>query len=239
MSFLALALLPLGLVAGAVTTLAGQGGGLLLVLVLSAFVGPHAALALTTPALFLGNAHRAWLCRKVVDRRLAWLTIAGVLPGAYLGGRFAGLASPAVLQWALVLVTALAIGKALRWLTLDVPRGAFVPAGAGIGILAGTSGGAGVLLGPLVHSTGLRGGAFVGTVAVIAVALHAGRLLAYGGAGLLKVSDLPAASLLAVGIFVGNFVGDRVRPKLGERLTGRVELSTLVGCAILSVLGVH
>ncbi len=239
MSWWLLALLPLGAVAGVVTTLAGQGGGLLLVLVLSRFYGPHAALALTTPALFLGNLHRTWLCRQVIDRRIAWLTIAGVLPGAYLGGRFASVASPFVLQCSLVLMTALAVAKALKWLSFDVPRGAFVPAGLTIGALAGTSGGAGVLLGPLIHSSGLRGRVYVGTVAAIAVALHAGRLVAYGGSGLLTRRELPAAALLAVGIFVGNFVADRLRPKLGERFMGRVELSTLIACAALSVLGVR
>jgi len=239
MAYAALLLLPLGIAAGIVTTLAGQGGGLLLVIVLSHFVGPHAALALTTPALFLGNLHRAYLCRKVVDRAIAWRTTLGVLPGAYLGGRFASLASPLLLKVALVAMTALAVAKAAKWLVLDLPRKVYVPAGAGIGFLAGTSGGAGVLLGPLVHSSGLRGSAFVGTVAVIAVALHAGRLVAYGGSGLLTARELPPAALLAVGIFLGNLLSDRLRPRLGEKVTGRFELGTLVGCAVLSVLGVR
>ncbi len=239
MTYASLLLLPLGVAAGVVTTLAGQGGGLLLVIVLSQIVGPHAALALTTPALFFGNLHRAYLCRAVVDRNIALLTIVGVLPGAYLGGRFASLASPLLLKVALVVMTALAIAKAAKWLKVNLPRRAYVPAGLGIGFLAGTSGGAGVLLGPLIHSSGLRGSAFVGTVAVIAVALHAGRLVAYGGSGLLTTRDLPAAGLLALGIFAGNFAADRLRPRLGDRLTGRIELGTLVGCAVLSVLGVR
>lgn len=239
MSVASLLLLPLGVAAGVVTTLAGQGGGLLLVIVLSHFVGPHGALVLTTPALFLGNMHRAFLCRKAVDRRIAALTTVGVLPGAYLGGRFASLASPLLLEVALVVMTALAIAKAAKWLTVDVPKKAYVPAGAGIGFVAGTSGGAGVLLGPLIHSSGLRGQAYVGTVAVIAVALHAGRLVAYGGSGLFGRGHLVPAALLAVGIFVGNFAADRLRPRLGEKLTGRFELGTLVGCAVLSVLGVR
>ena len=74
---------------------------------------------------------------------------------------------------------------------------------------------------------------------MIAVALHAGRLVAYGGSGLLTTRDLPAAGLLALGIFAGNFAADRLRPRLGDRLTGRIELGTLVGCAVLSVLGVR
>lgn len=239
MSIVTLGLVPLGILAGVLTTLSGQGGGLMLVLVLAWLVGPHAALALSTPALFLGNLHRSYLCRLVLDRRLALLISLGVVPGAYLGGRFASAASAFVLQCALVVVTGLAIAKAMKWLRFEIPRPAFLPAGAGIGFLAGTSGGAGVLLGPLVHSTGLRGQAFVGTVAVVAVALHAGRLVAYGGSGLLTLADLPRAAVLASGIFLGNFLADRLRPRLGEKVTGRLELWTLVGCAFLSVAGVR
>lgn len=233
----ALAIVPLGVAAGVLTTLAGQGGGLVLLLALAPFVGPHAALGLTTPALFLGNAHRAYLCRAAVDRRLAGLVVLGALPGAYLGGRLASSASPLFLRLALVAVTSLALAKAVGFLKFAVPRVAYAPAGAVIGALAGTSGGAGLLLGPLVYASGLRGPAFVGTVAVTAVALHAGRLVAYGAHGLLTVSSLPLAALLALGIFAGNALADRLRPRLGAHLTTRIELWTLIVCAVLSVVG--
>ncbi|HRG98150.1 MAG TPA: TSUP family transporter [Polyangiaceae bacterium] len=231
-------LVPLGFVAGVVTTLAGQGGGLLLVLALSAVVGPHGALALTTPALLFGNMHRAWLCRRLVAHRTAATLVVGVVPGAYVGGRFAGAAPAWLLSGALVLVTGLAVAKAAGWLKADVPTKALAPAGAAIGALAGTSGGAGLLLGPLVHSTGLRGAAFVGTVAAIATALHAARLLAYGSSGMLGPAQVPLAALLAVGIFAGNFAADRLRPRLGDRVTARLELGTLIGCAALALVGV-
>ena len=56
-----LALAALGTIAGILTTLAGQGGGLFLLLAIAALVGPHEALAITAPALLLGNLHRAVL----------------------------------------------------------------------------------------------------------------------------------------------------------------------------------
>ena len=49
----------LGILAGILTTLAGLGGGMLLVLALSLTSSPVTELAATAPALSLGNLHRA------------------------------------------------------------------------------------------------------------------------------------------------------------------------------------
>ena len=48
----------LGVLAGALTTVAGLGGGMLLIYALAALGDPHVALAATAPALLVGNLHR-------------------------------------------------------------------------------------------------------------------------------------------------------------------------------------
>src|SRR5437763_7963450 len=100
-----LALAALGLAAGLLTTLAGQGGGLFLLLATSAVLGPHAALALTAPALLVGNAHRALLLRRSVDRRVAARMIVGALPGALVGGALAGVIPSGALRALLLALT--------------------------------------------------------------------------------------------------------------------------------------
>jgi uncharacterized membrane protein YfcA len=76
----------LGLLGGVVSTLTGMGGGLLMLTCLSLIVGPHAALALSSPALLVSNAHRAFLLRENVDKRVVTLIGAGAIPGAIVGG---------------------------------------------------------------------------------------------------------------------------------------------------------
>jgi uncharacterized membrane protein YfcA len=224
------------IVAGVVTTFAGQGGGILLVLALARFIGSHSALAVSTPALFLGNVHRAYICRRDIDRRLTLLVSCGVVPGAYLGGHIAGMVSAAVLRWARIGITVLAIAKALKFLRVDISRRYFLPAGAGIGMFAGTSGGAGVLLGPLLHAGGLRGSAYVGTLAAVSMALHASRVAAYREAGLLGCHDAALSLALAAGIFVGNSAADRARGRLAAAKAQRLEVWLLVTCAALSIV---
>jgi uncharacterized protein len=232
-----LVLAVVGLIAGVLTTLAGQGGGLFLLLVCSAAVGPHAALAITAPALLLGNLHRATLFRRSIDRAIAARVIAGAVPGSIVGGLLAGMMPAWLLQAMLVGLTALSIAKALRWLSFDVPRAALGPAGLVIGAMTGTAGGAGVLLAPLLLSAGLRGPAFIGTVSAVAVATHGGRVLAYASNGLFSAAIAPSIAIVALMIFAGNALGGRARAVLSEVATTRIEYGVLVVCVVVSFAG--
>jgi uncharacterized membrane protein YfcA len=231
-------LVVLGLAAGALTSLAGQGGGLLLLIACSAVYSPHAALVTTAPALLLGNLHRAWLYRGSVDRPIAWRMTLGGLPGALLGGLVAGIMPEGVFDVVLVAMSALAIAKALGWIRFSVPRRALAPAGFGIGAMTGTAGGAGVLLAPVLLSSGLSGATYVGTSSVVAVVTHLGRVAAYGSVGLFANGGarlLLAAVTLALAIFGGNSLAERLRPKLTARAASRIEYVTLAVCVALSV----
>src|SRR5262245_42214921 len=102
-----LAVALLGVAAGALTTPAGQGGGLFLLLACAALVGPHAALAVTSPALVLGNAHRTVLFRSAISWPVALRMTAGGIPGSFVGGLVATAMPPWALQALLVAMTVL------------------------------------------------------------------------------------------------------------------------------------
>ncbi len=237
------ALAALGIAAGVLTSLAGQGGGLFLLVGCSMLVGPHEALAMTAPALLLGNLHRAWTYRRSIDRAIATRMTLGALPGALLGGLLAGVMPAKAIDVVMVGMTALAIAKALGWIRFAVPRKALAPAGFGIGAMTGTAGGAGVLLAPVLLSAGLGGPAFVGTSSVVAVVTHLGRVLAYGSAGFFgggaAARVLGASLTLALAIFAGNVLARRMRRLLSDRATLRIEYGTLIACVVLSVAGVR
>lgn len=232
------ALAMLGVFAGALTTVAGQGGGLFLLLVCSQLLGPHVALAVTAPALLLGNVHRAAVFRAHIDRGVALRMVAGALPGAFAGGLVAGVAPTWLLHAMLVALSGLAIARALGWMRFGVPRAALVPAGLVVGGMTGTAGGAGVLLAPVLLSAGLSGRAFVGTIAVVAVAMHVGRVTAYASAGLFTWGLAVSTAALTLAIFVGNALGERLRARTSERTTSRLEYGVLVVCVVLALAGI-
>ena len=229
-------LLALGIVAGVLTTVAGMGGGLLLVAVVGLLRGPHEALAITTPALMLSNLQRTWMYRASVDTRAALTVASGAIPGAFVGGLLLP-RLPAALAL-LLTTTVLALLRSQGVVNLRVGKRAMFAAGIAIGALSASSGGAGFLIAPLLMSSGLRGLAYVATVSCCAVALHLGRLLGYGMSGLMHVELLPSIAVLLAGLLLGNLAANRARSSLPNGLSPKLELAALATTAIFSLVGV-
>ncbi len=228
----------LGLFAGALTTLAGLGGGMIYLLALSLIWEPARALAVTAPALFFGNLHRLVLLRRHVDRPKAKAFALGAVPGAVLGGLISAWVPALLIRGLMVAMTLLAVGRALMRWRLRVPSGLMVPAGASIGALTGASGGAGLLVAPLLLSAGLVGEVYVATGAVCGVAMHSGRILGYGAAGLFDQAVLVDAGVATLAILLGNLLGQRLRALTARLPEGALEYGVLLGAVLLAVAGV-
>lgn len=231
-------LVALGILAGVVTTVAGMGGGMLLVLALSAGSGdPLFAVAVTTPALLVGNLHRVGLFRRDIDWRRALLFMGAAGPGAFVGGALALGLPPWLLQVGMAAAAGLAVSRYTGLTGFTLPSTALVPSGFGIGV-ASTAGGAGALAGPLLLSTGLSGPAYLATMSLGSLSMHLGRLLAFGADGLLTPSLWQSAGILAACLVVGNQLGRQARVRLGERRVATVEVATAVGLVTLALAGV-
>jgi len=230
-------LFALGILAGLLTTVAGLGGGMLLLLALAFVRGPQAALAVTAPALLLGNLHRALLFRRTIRLPVALPLVLATLPGSLLGGLLLPVLPGRWVHAIMVVMTALAVARSLGWWRWTPSPAALAPAGFGIGALAATSGGAGLLLAPLLLATGLTGEAYVATGAAVAVAMHLGRVLAYGAGGLLAHDTLGDSAVLAVALLLGNALGQQARSWIPDTLGGRLEMATLVVSVLLVVAG--
>jgi hypothetical protein len=228
----------LGIVAGILTTVAGMGGGLLLIVSLGALHGPHFALAVTTPALLVSNCHRAFLFRSSIDRGVARAFAVGAIPGTILAGYAVPSVPAIVLRIVLVAATLLALARALKLLSLKPRPSAIIAGGVGVGVLTATAGGAGVLTGPLLQSAGLRGAPYIGTIALCAVALHLGRMLGYGAGGMFSADHVVPMAVLAAALVAGNFAGRRLRAEVDTRTETLVEISALVLCTAVGVMTV-
>ena len=91
-------------------------------------------------------------------------------------------------------------------------------------------------MGPYLLARGLAGTRYVVTGALIAGAIHVGRLGSYTAAGAdptLVLKGLMLASML----FLGNLLGDRARRLLGERGQHRLQLGVMVACVGLALVG--
>lgn len=226
------------LAAGAITTVAGMGGGLVLLLVLAWLVDPVTALAVTAPALLVGNVHRVSLYWRVLDRGAALRLMAGAFPGAVVGGLLVAAVPVVVIEVAMVVVASVAVAKALGWLRFHVPAAIAGPYGIGVGVVAGTSGGAGLLVGPFLLARGLTGPTYVGSAAAVAATCHLARLGAYGATGIADVGIVAAGLGLAVAVAGGNLLGDRIRRAMGDRAQHWIQVSVMAACVGFAVAGV-
>jgi uncharacterized membrane protein YfcA len=227
----------LGALAGWLTTVAGLGGGMLLVLALSLLRDPVSALAATTPALLLGNVHRLYLFRRDVAWDVAAPFAVGALPGAICGAAFAAAIPSRWVLFPMTALTVMALLKAWRGWQWRFGARSLSPAGFAIGALTGTAGGAGLLIGPVFLSAGLLGVRYTASTALAAALMHGGRLIGYGAGGLFTANVLRDAGILASAIFVGNVAGKKLRVSLDERGTHALEYATLVACVALALAG--
>lgn len=213
-----LMVLAVGLVAGALTTVAGFGGGLLVTLMLSLAWGPHAALATAAGALIVGNAHRFVQVRREVERARTLPMAIGAAIGAVGGGLVTARLPADSIRWMLAAVTLLAVVRAIGWLRFEVRRAVLVPGGAAVGFLTATTGGGGLLLAPLMLAAGLRDLQFLAAGTVVALAVHLARIGAYASSGMMGVEHLALSLVLAAGLVGGNMTGWRVRARIPARV---------------------
>ncbi len=233
---LAWIVVPLGIFAGGLTTIAGIGGGMVLTLVLAAVWDPHLALAVTTPALLLGGGHRLWLFRRRVDRSAALSLALPAVVGAAIGGLVTAGLSDQALRWLLLAVTVLALIRERGWVWLPTGRPWLWGGGILVGFVTATTGAGGLVLAPLMLAAGLRGTTFVATGAAIAITMHVVRVITYGSTGMLGLADLPLAIVLGLAILFGNLLGQRLRPRLGERVCHRLTWGVLLAGLALALV---
>ncbi len=272
-------LLPIGLLAGILTTVTGVGGGIVALSLLSLVMDPAAALAISAAAFAVGNTHRAVLFARSVDRGVTIRFSVGLAVGAIAGALAVPHMPAEVLRAALVCVAVIALGKVVvtrlkKWRdrlaghlaarrrlatepvegipSVDAesapaviaastgrawPTSQLVAAGVVIGAIGAGAGGAGVLVSPVLLSTGLRRDAYVATVAACAIVLNTSRVVGYGLGGLYHVPMLLAIVAISVALVAGNLIGKRMRQHISPALLDRIELGTPVVAIALALLG--
>ncbi len=232
-----LLLLPLGVLAGALTTVTGLGGGILLLLSLAVIFDPATALTITAPALLAGNLHRLFMFRRSLNLKVAARLIAGALPGALIGGSLAAQLPEWVLRGFLTFATVLVLAKAFGWIRMQPTQRWVLPIGVTAGVVTSLGGGGGLLIPPTLLALGIRGPAYLATAAAAAAGMHIARLTAYGAAGWMTPSRWMLAGLLALAIPLGNLVGARIRTHLSEAFMQKLTCGSLTIATLLAVGG--
>lgn len=218
-----------------ITTVAGIGGGITLIAILSAFLDPKQIVGLTAPVLAIGNVTRAAMFPEAVDAPAVRWTLPGVVPAALVGA----VALPALpargIQLAmgifLLAFVAHQLVRAARGSTIvrrdpvDVRVG--LPVGVVLGGLSATVGGAGPICAPYLHARGLTRGSYAATNAWINGTAHVIKTVVFLVSGVLALTSLPASAAAAVTVTLGNRVGKSVLGRISERTFVRILIVTI------------
>jgi uncharacterized membrane protein YfcA len=213
-------LLVLGaLVASVLSAVAGFGGAVVLLPVLTLVFGVRDAVPILTVAQLVGNASRVWfnrreVCWPVVD----WFAV-GSVPLGVLGGVVFATAPLPVLTRAIgaFLLLAVACRHLIPKTACPMPRWAFAPVGAANSFVSAVAGTAGPLTAPFFLAFGLVKGAYIGTEAVTAVVTHATKLAVYGTSGLMTAKGEAVGLLLGAVMVAGTYLGKRQVDRVSER----------------------
>lgn len=235
-------LLLIGLAAGTLTTVTGVAGGMVALSLLSLWMQPAEALAISAAAFAVGNGHRMLLYARQVDRRVAQRFGAGLALGAAVAAAWITSVPAPILRLALVVVASLSLARALWKRRGAAPKPAsssrnLLLAGVFTGALGAGAGGAGVLVAPLLLAAGLRREAYVATVAACAILLNSARVFGYALAGLYHLSMLAQIGTLALALIAGNLLGRRVRGIVSGATLDRLELVAPALAIVLTLAG--
>lgn len=210
--------------ASLVASVAGTGGGVILLPVLVAAYGVRDAVPLYAVVLLVGNLSRVGLNWRLIDRKVVGYFLLGALPAAVLGSwLFTRLPDAGLLR----LLGAFLIGSVIwrywrRHQRPGFPASRFALVGALFSVISGVVGSAGPFLAPFYLSYGLVKGAFIGTEALGTAAMHVAKIVTYQSLGAINPGIWPRGLLLAPVMILGALLGKRVMDRLPAALFVRV-----------------
>lgn len=224
-----------GLIAGAIASVAGFGVGSLLTPLVGMFMDLKVAVAVVSIPHFLGTALRYWMLHKHVDwrvlRSFGLTSAAGGLAGAYLGTFLSSPILTAVLG--VLLVFAGAMGVTSHASKMRFAGWTAWVAGAASGVFGGLVGNQGGIRSAALLAFDIRKEAFVATATAVGLLVDGARMPVYF---LTQGSDIAAAwpyvAAATVGVVAGTLAGERFLAWIPEA-TFRPVVS-----AIILILGV-
>lgn len=231
-------LLLAGWLAASVSGAAGFGGALLLLPLLTHFLGADAAIPVLTVAQLLGNLSRAGFGFREIRWRPALAFSAGAIPATVLGARLFVELPSSILTHLIGVFLILII--ALRHTTLGkrpVPAHVLPLTGGVVGFLSAVVGSAGPLGAAVFLSLNLPAVAYVASEAVTASLIHLTKSVVYSRYELLSWSSLGQGLLLGSAMVLGSWTGRKFIERVPERWFGRLVEALLLLAAISLIAG--
>lgn len=204
-----------------ISTIAGGGTPMIMIPLISAFLGSAAVPPVLTTVMLCGHPQRLWLYWKDID----WCIIWWYLPGAIMGAILGAIAYTRVeVEWLPVLLAVFLIISTFSYSPKeDVTEKAFpvypwyfLPSGFIFAFLSGLIGSAGSLLNPLYVNYGLVKEDLIGTKSAHLLVVHVVKIITYTIYGVFNHTILVYGLLMGLAAFPGNWLGQKILTQISE-----------------------
>lgn len=228
----------LGIVAFIFSTLAGGGGALLLLPLVSAFLGTQHTAPVVNLGNFIGRPSRLVLYWKHIDWRICAYYAPLAILGAWLGASIFGSLRIPVLQFLIglfLISTAYQFRFGKRERSFDMPTFWFAPLGFVVSILGTLVGAMGPVLNPFYLNAGLQKESLIATKTANSFFMGAAQLGGYAFFGLLQSEYWVYGIVLGLGAFLGNVIGKQMLGRIsadGFRIL-LIIFMVLSGCLLI------
>ncbi|MEH6651908.1 MAG: TSUP family transporter [Motiliproteus sp.] len=224
-------LLLASLLTSLISTVAGFGGGILLLLVMASIVEPISLIAVHGLVQMGAVAWRVWLFKHEVSLVFCRRFVLGSVAGVLVFYQISDFLSPSFLQVSIglfVLIT--------TWLptvfTLKGTRLQIMTTGSGVTVLALCVGGVGPALAAILRGLGFSKGAFVATISACFFWVNLLKVGVYGALGFSFAEWMPFVVLMVILGALGVWAGRRLLGLLNEQLFSHLLKLLLTGLAV-------
>src|SRR3954454_17399896 len=222
----------------ALSAVAGFGGGVLLLPVFTALFGLRAAVPMLTLTQISSNTSRIVLNREALRWPLIGWFALGAVHCATAGALLLAHAPLSPLKRLLgIFLIGVVVWRRLR----PTPGGPAEPSFAAVGAVSGLGsallGSVGPLTAPFFLALGLTRGAYIGTEAASALAMHLTKIATYGAGDLLTGQVLLFGIALTPAALLGAWTGKKIVGRISDRLFVLLVEGGLIVAGLLFLLG--
>lgn len=225
-----------GFVAWLISTLAGGGGALIMVPVLSFLVGAQAVAPVVTLGTMIGGPSRIYLFWDEIN----WDIVKWYLPGAVIGAFFGAYVFATLeAQWLQIVLGLFLVSTLFQYRfgaeerSFQVHLWYFFPAGLVVSFLSGIAGGAGPVLNPFYLNYGAVKGEMIGTKSASSFIMHLVKISTYTAFGALTWQYVFFGFALGVAATAASWVGKHALAQMKVKWFRQIVIAMMVISGLL------
>lgn len=201
----------------AISGVAGFGGALLLLPILTSVLGVKAAVPILTIAQLFGNASRSWFGRTEIKWQPVIYFIITAIPFSIIGSLlFVDLPVKYILIGIGIFLIIIVILRRLNITHFNFGNKGLLLGGALTGFLSGIAGSAGPLGAAFFLGLDLSAISYIASEAVTALTMHITKTIVYQRYALIGAQELGYGIILGIGMILGSWTGNKIAQKLSK-----------------------